>query len=234
MTVPPPGRLQTALAQTPPFSAIPEEERRRLLPHSRLRAYEKGETIFREGSDADRFQVVASGRVKIVKLAPLGREIILEIFGVGDPFGAVAVLEGLAYPASAVALEPVEVLGLSRADFFGLINRHPEVTRGLLLGLTRRLMEMTRRLAQLTAGGVEYRIASLFLKMSEGMGRQEAAGLVIPLALSRQEIADMVGTTIETAIRIMSRWNKEGIVLTERERFVIGNREVLERIVASV
>jgi CRP/FNR family transcriptional regulator len=219
-----------AMASTPPFGALPPEERKKLAPYVRVRRYEKGDVIFRENDPSERFHTVVSGRVKIVKFAPHGKELILEIFGPGDPFGAVAAYEGRPFPASAVAIEGTDVLSIQRRDFFSLIARHPEIARGLLLGLTRRLVELTQKLAQMTSGGVEYRIASFFLKLADRMGETSPSGTVIPLALSRQDIADMVGTTIETAIRIMSRWGKEGIVRTERTSFVIENRAALEKI----
>lgn len=226
------GGEEQALRATPPFNALPSEERARLGPYVRLKRYDKGETIFREGDPSERFHTIVKGRVKISKFAPHGKELILEIFGSGDPFGAVAAYEGRPFPASAVALGPTEVLSISRADFFSLIARHPEIARGLLLGLTRRLIELTQKLAQLASGGVEYRLAALFLKLADGMGRTESGKVVIPMALSRQDLADMVGTTIETAIRIMSRWGRDGVVRTERASFVIADRTALERIVS--
>ena len=221
-----------ALRRTPPFSALPPEEVRKLAPFTRARLFDRDETIFRENDPSERFYSVVSGRVKIVKFAPHGKELILEIFGTGDPFGAVAAFEGRPFPASAVALEPSEILSIQRRDFYALLARHPEIVRGLLLGLTRRLIELTQKLAQMTSGGVEYRIASMFLKLADRMGETKGGGVVIPLALSRQDIADMVGTTIETAIRVMSRWGREGIVRTERASFVIENRAALERLVS--
>lgn len=220
-----------ALGITPPFSALPPEERRRMAPFVRVRKYDRGQTIFREGDPPERFFTVVAGRVKIVKLAPFGKELILEIFGSGDPFGAVAVYEGRAFPASAVAMDTTDVLSITRADFFSLLSRHPEITRGLLLGLTRRLTELTQKLAQLSSAGVEYRIAALFLRMGGKIGRKDGDRIVIPFALSRQDIADLVGTTIETSIRIMSRWNRDRLVVTERASFVIEDPAALERII---
>jgi CRP/FNR family transcriptional regulator len=104
--------------------------------------------------------------------------------------------------------------------------------RGLLLGLTQRLVELTTRIAELSGTRVEARLARLLLKMADDIGRDERGGRFIPLALSRQELADMTGTTIETAIRIMSRWGKEGVVRTEKDGFVVLDRAALERVSA--
>jgi CRP/FNR family transcriptional regulator len=95
------------------------------------------------------------------------------------------------------------------------------------------MVELTARLAELTGGRIDIRFARLFLKLADQLGRQEQGATFIALALSRQDLADLTGTTIETAIRIMSRWNKDGVVRTEREGFVIVDRAALEGIASS-
>jgi CRP/FNR family transcriptional regulator len=112
--------------------------------------------------------------------------------------------------------------------FFTLLEQHPSLVRGLMLGMTIRLVELTNRLAQMSGTRIEPRFARLFLKLAAEMGRKERGGTFIPLALSRQELADVTGTTIETSIRIMSRWNKEDVVRTEKDGFIVVGTEVLE------
>ncbi|HKY32110.1 MAG TPA: Crp/Fnr family transcriptional regulator [Candidatus Polarisedimenticolia bacterium] len=220
---------EEALGALPPFSALEDDDRRRLAPYVRLRDHADKEVLFREGDPSDRFCTVVQGQVKVVKSTPQGKERILEILGPGDPFGAVAAYQGRPYPASALALGPVRVLSLARSDFLALIERHPAIARGLLLGLTRRLMELTRTLSQ-SSRGVEERIAAFFLKMADRLGEQRGDGIAIPLALSRQDIADVAGATLETAIRVMSRWGREGILTGEKGSFLLRDRELLERI----
>ena len=208
-----------------PFDAIPllaalrPDDREAVAPLCRLRGYDKGETIFREGDPADRIHFVHIGRVKIVKSAG-ARDIILEILGPGEPVGAVAVFERRPFPASAVTLEPSGILSIPEREFFSLLERRPEMMRHLLAGLTYRLMMVNKRLADLT-GSAEQRAARLFLTLADRVGVKTADGVRIPLTLSRQEVADLIGTTLETAIRLMSRWQKEAIVLTEKDGFVI-------------
>jgi CRP-like cAMP-binding protein len=173
---------------------------------------------------------VVVGRVKVFKTTPRGADVILEIFGPGDPVGAVAVYESRAYPATAVALEPTTCITVPRQAFFALLETHPTMVRGLLIGLTHRLVELTNRLAELSGGRVDARLARFFLKLAGDMGQQRPEGMFIPLALSRQELADMIGTTIETSIRIMSRWGKDNIVLTEKDGFVVVDRAALEAV----
>jgi CRP-like cAMP-binding protein len=168
--------------------------------------------------------------VKVFKSTPAGKELILEIFGPGDPLGAVAVYEGIPYPASAVALEHTALLRVPQREFFSMLEQHPALVRGLLSGLTLRLAELTRRLAELTGARVEARFARLFLKLAGQIGRPDRGGVFVPMALSRQEPADLTGTTIETAIRIMSRWQKEDVLHTEKDGFVILDRATLEEV----
>jgi CRP-like cAMP-binding protein len=129
-----------------------------------------------------------------------------------------------------MALEDTTCVIIPRPAFFRLLESNPSLVRGLLLGLTTRLVELTNRLAELTGGRLEPRFARLFLKLASETGRAERGGTFIPLALSRQELADMTGTTVETCIRIMSRWNKDAIVRTEKDGFVVLDRPGLERI----
>jgi len=227
----PTGSPPIPWAAIPLFQNLKQGERDSLRPLVRLKSYEEGMTIFREGDPALTFHFILGGRVKIVKATPDGRDFILEIFGPGDPVGAVAAYEERDFPATAVALEATTLLSVPRQEFFALLAANPMLARGLLLGLTRRMIELTRKLAE-RSSRVEYRIARLFLTLADRVGRSEKRGVAIPVVLSRQEIADLVGTTQETAIRIMSRWNKDGVVLTEDGGFRIPDRGALEAIPA--
>jgi CRP/FNR family transcriptional regulator, nitrogen oxide reductase regulator len=217
-----------------PFDAVPilaslkAEDRAALAPLCELLAFEKGATIFSEGDPAERIYFLFVGRVKIVKSTP-DREFIIEILGPGEPVGTVAAFERRPFPATAVAIEPSGVVSIPEPQFFSLIERRPEITRRLLAGLTLRLMTLNKRLADMT-GSVEYRMARLFTTLAERVGRKEGEAVFIPLTLSRQEIADLVGTTIETAIRVMSRWHKENLVETDKKGFRIRDVAALRRI----
>lgn len=216
------------LQTTPMFRRLAPPDRERIAARASIREYPRGTRIFTEGDPAEQFYVVTSGRVKVFKMTPSGKDVILEIFASGDILGGVAVYEGWPFPASAVALDETICVSIARRDFFELLEQHPSLVRGLLAGLTMRLVELTNRLAELTGGRVEPRFARLFLKLADEIGRPERGGVFVPMPLSRQELADMTGTTIETAIRIMSRWNKQLLVRTEKEGFVILNRAELE------
>ena len=226
------GDAAAVLKVTPVFRKLAAADLHTIAREAVVRRYEKGQVIFEQEAPSDAFYTIASGRVKIFKMLPSGKDMILEIFGTGDPLGAVAAYDGRPFPASAVALEETVCIVIPRAAFFRLLEQHPSVVRGLMLGLTIRLVELTNRLAQLSGSRIEPRFASLFLKLAGEMGRAERGGVFIPLPLSRQELADMTGTTIETGIRIMSRWGKEDVVHTEKDGFVVLDREILEALAA--
>jgi CRP/FNR family transcriptional regulator len=212
------------------YRNLSAEDQKRLAAVSLARSYDKGQTIFAEGDEPVFLFTIASGRVKVVKATPSGKEIILEIFGPGDPVGAVVAYEGKPYPASAVAIERAECLLVRRTEFFALFEGHPSFVRGFLTGMAQRIVELTRRIPEVAGGRVETRFANLFLKLADKVGQPRNGGRFLPLPLSRRELADLTGTTIETSIRIMSRWAKQGIVSTERDGFLVMDVAALERL----
>jgi CRP/FNR family transcriptional regulator len=219
-----------ALRSATLYRGLSEDDRRRIAEVALVKSWDKGETIFNEGDASDFLLTVLSGRVKVVKLQPSGKEVILEIFGPGDPVGAVVAYEGRPFPASAVALDRTSCLLVRRGPFFGLLEKHPSLVRGLLSAFTRRIVELAQRIPEVAGARVETRIAHLFLKLGDRMGRPRDGGLFIPIALSRQELADLTGTTIESCIRLMSRWGKEGVIATEKDGFLLLNRSALEEL----
>jgi CRP-like cAMP-binding protein len=212
------------------YRHLSSEDQARLARVSLARTYEKGDTVFAEGDPPHHLVTIASGRVKVVKTLPSGKEIILEIFGPGDPVGAVVAFEGRPYPASAVAIEPSSCILVRRTELFSLIDHHPGFARALLSGMALRIVELTRRIPEVAGGRVETRFAHLFLKLADRLGQPRGEARFVPMALTRQELADLTGTTPETCIRVMSRWGKEGLVTTERDGFLVHDRAALERL----
>jgi len=213
-------RVLSALGSLPVFRGLSEQDRRRLAPLAQIRDFKRGETIWQEGDPAENLTIVVRGRVKIVRHADAG-DVIFEIFGEGEPVGAIAVYNYMPYPASAVSLEPTTMLMVPRRDYFELLDRNPEFSRSIIRELTRLVLALTRKLEGQRGQRVESRIAQLFVTLGARMGRETDKGLEIPVHLSRQEIADLVGTTAESAIRVLARWGRERIVITGRGRFLI-------------
>ena len=225
------------LSMPVPFHAIPTlaslrpDDQRALEPLCLIRGYDKSDVIFTEGDPGDRIHFIYLGRVKIVKSVG-ERDVILEILGPGEPIGAVAAYERRPYPATAITLEPSSIVSIPENEFFRLLETNPEITRRLLSGLTMRLMNLNKRMADMT-GSIEHRAARVFLTLADRLGQSRGHGVFVPLSLSRQEIADMLGTTIESAIRLMSRWQKESVILTERDGFLLPDRNKLQELASS-
>ena len=211
------------------FRCLGPEETKALAPLCRLQVCERGETIFVEGARATEVSFVALGTVKIVKATPT-RNVILRIVGAGSPVGIVAAWEGRPYPGTAIAVEPSTIVHVPEREFFALTDRHPEILRQLLQMMMSRQVQLGQRVSEMT-GSVESRVAQALLDLVASAGRAEGARARLPLPLTRQEIADLAGTTVETAIRIMSRWGKEGVVLTGEDGFVVPDLDALRRLV---
>lgn len=228
-----PATPEEILRTTKPFSALPDEDRRHLAANAEVKAFAAGDPILREGDPSEHFFTIVSGRVKVFKTTPSGKDVIWGVFGPGDPVGSVAVFKEIPYPASAAALEETVCIRISRSALYSLLERHPSIARGLLLGLTQRLVELVNRVGELTGARVEPRMARLFLRLTKEIGRERRGGVFIPLPLSRQELSDMTGTTIETCIRVMSKWQKDETVQTDKDGFVVLDRETLEALANS-
>ena len=226
-------QIDDALRRSVLFRRLKPDDRQRLAAVATIHAFDKGAMLFSEGDGSELLYTVLTGRVKVFKTTPRGTDVILELFGPGDPVGAVAVYEARPNPASAVALELTSCLLIPRQAFFSMLEGYPTMVRGLLVGLTHRLVELTNRLTELSGGRIEGRLARFFLKLGTDMGQRRDDGVFIPLVLSRQELADMIGTTVETAIRIMSRWGKDGVIRTDKDGFVIVDRAALEAVALS-
>lgn len=224
---------ERTLRRAKPFSALPDDDRQLLATVAEVRRFASTERIFQEADPSEYFYTIVSGRVKVFKTTPSGKDIIWGVFGPGDPLGSVAAFKELPYPASAAALEDTVCVRIPRSALYSLLERRPSIARGLLLGLTQRLVELVNRVGELTGARVEQRLARLFLRLAEELGHEDRGGIFIPLPLSRQELSDMTGTTIETCIRVMSKWQKEDTIHTDKDGFVVLDRAILTALASS-
>jgi CRP/FNR family transcriptional regulator len=222
-------RMHAAVGSVPMFRGLSDADRGRIESIATLRTFQKGDVVWNMGDPARELTVIVSGRAKIIR-HNAGRDVILEIFQRGEAVGAVAVYNRIPYPASAVAMEPTTLLCIPSAEWFELLERHAELSRGLILELTRLNMSLARQVEEMRGQRVEVRIAQLFLGLADRSGRDTPDGVEIPIALSRQEVAELVGTTVETAIRTLSRWSREGLLLTGEKRFLVPSLEKLRAV----
>lgn len=218
------------LKSGPLFAALPADEIVALAAVAREGDYPARAFIFAEGDAPAWFWLVRSGRVKIVRQLRSGKEIVLELLGPGEPFGGVAVLEGRPYPASAQAMEASRVIRIPPEPIVALAQRHPAIVREMSLMLGRRLRAAHDSVKSLAADPVEARLAARLIRMAESEGTRDQRGLVLPFRLTRQTLADMSGTTVETTIRVLSRWLKKGLVSEEDGRLIVHSVEALREL----
>ena len=195
------------------FSKLSDSELTELAALAFERSFPAGEFIFWEGDAPDWFYIVAEGQVKALKHSSSGKEFIIAFFSPGEIFGEVAVFENKPYPASAQAVAETRVLGIKREDFLDFLASRPEVGLRIINILGGRLREAQSRLGDFAGERVEQRLARTLLMLSSKLGST--------LPFTRQEIADMAGTTTETAIRFMSRLKDGGIIRSVRGKTVI-------------
>ena len=201
------------------FSSLNEEELSELAALSIERGFMASEFIFWDGDAPEWFYIVAEGKVKVLKHSSLGREFIIAFFSPGEIFGEVAVFENKPYPASAQAVAETKVVGVKKDDFLSFLANRPQVALKIISVLGERLRDAQGRLRDFAGERVEQRLASVLLMLSVKFGTT--------LPFTRQEIADMVGTTIETAIRILSALKERGIVHSVRGKVIILDEQKL-------
>jgi CRP-like cAMP-binding protein len=216
------------ITKIPLFSSLSNEEIDEIRRCMEVRSFKKRETIFSEGEPSARFFVLVSGKVKITKMSQEGKEMIIELISGGEFFGGFAVLRGFPYPANAVAMEDSKVLLIRRTDLLRIIDRFPNIMYQVTAHLSERVREFPDTLKNIALERVESRISSLLLKLAEKAGRINAdGGIEIDMKLTKQDIAEMVGTTVETSIRVMSRFTKAGLIKNSGGRIVIRNKKEL-------
>lgn len=183
------------------------------------RSFEPGEFIVLEGDKSEWFYLVKTGRVKVVKQTPSGKEFILSVFFPGDLFGTVAAFQGVPYPASAQAIDRTTVIGMETSRLRELLARNPDMVLKMLNDLGERLEKAHSRLRDLAVERVDQRVARTLLMLAGKIGPS--------LPFTKQEIADMTGTTTETAIRVMSRLSTGGVIRSSRGKIVIVDEQRL-------
>jgi CRP/FNR family transcriptional regulator len=183
--------------------------------------FKKKEIIFSEGDPADYVYIVTKGKIKVTKLSRSGREIIIDIVSPMDLFGIVAVMSGCPYPANAVAMDNAEVLKISRNNLINILERFPKLMYCIAMNIGDRIKGSHEALKNIAVEKVESRIASLLIKLADKAGSKTDDAVAIEMKLTKQDLAEMVGTTVETSIRTMSKFKKMGIVSEKSGKIVI-------------
>jgi CRP-like cAMP-binding protein len=181
----------------------------------------RGASFFRQGSPASSLHLLTLGRAKLVRTTAEGHQVLVRIVGPGDMFGGGALVGDAVYPATAEALDVCEAIAWSGDALTRLMGRFPKLAMNALRVLATRMQELQERYQELATERVEQRVARAVLRLARQVGRKEAGGILIDMALSRQDLAELTGTTVYTVSRIVSGWQDQGLVEAGRSRLVI-------------
>lgn len=217
----------------PVFAGLSERDWDKITDLFSERQYQKDDYIFLEGEAPEALYAVRSGKVKVLRHSTDGKDVVLRVVGVAQLLGSVAVFDGGGYPGTAQAIEDCVLLVISRNDCLTLVTRFPVFALTIINDMGVRLRSSAEQIRSLAVERVEQRIARTLLKLGASAGVDTADGRVIEMPLTRQDVADMTGTTVETAIRVMSKLRRLEIIRTRRGKVVLVDLDSLQQIAES-
>lgn len=212
------------------FQGMDDESLLEVVRAGKLRRVKNEDYFFHQGDPARVLYVLVEGRVKFTQVTAEGDQVIVRMSGPGEMFGAVAALGDEVHPASGEATEDCAALGWRSDVISGLLERFPRMAINVVRFLAGRVKEFQDRYRELATERVERRLAHGILRLASQIGKPVAGGTLIDLTLSRQDIAEMTGTTIYTVSRTLSKWEGEGIIESGRERVLVRKSDALKAI----
>lgn len=206
------------------FSSFVENELNLLESSTSLKKVGKREQIFSEGLDASAFFIVVSGKVKIYKVSPDGKEHTLHIHGPGDLVAEAAIFDSMVYPASCMALEDSTLIRITREGFLNLIKKHPELSLKMMSSYSKRLRQFVSKIEELSLKDIKSRLASYLLENSN----VENGTTVCRLKYSKKELSSLLGTIPETLSRSFAFLKQKGLIVEKDNLIIIPDPEKLK------
>jgi CRP/FNR family transcriptional regulator len=232
-TKPPGLSTDHVLDRVPLFNILSRQNRERVLKTLSETQYGKHDLIFREGEPSEYFHIVKEGTVKCVRSTADGKECTLKMLMPGDLFCCDAVaFDGASHPGTAQPMGNVSILRMHKTAYFDMLKGSPDAAMEVIKYLATRLHEAQEKNKILALDRADQRLAALLADLGAKSGIQEGAGLRLPMRLTREDMANMVGATTETVIRIMSRFKRERLVAGTANRLVILNLPKLKALVS--
>jgi CRP/FNR family transcriptional regulator len=209
------------LRRVPIFSQLKDEDLEKIMSITIEKKYNKGSIIFMEGDKGEAFYFIKSGKIKIYRSSKDGKELILNIYGKNNVFAEVTIFNDVSYPATAEVIEDAVVGMILNSDLEKLIKVNSELGLNLIKVLNKRLYNAQLKLKQIALNDTYSRTAQAIIRLAEEHGKNKSEGVELKLELSRQELANMIGTARETVSRILSQFKKEGAIEISGKRIVI-------------
>jgi CRP-like cAMP-binding protein len=209
------------ITQIPLLADLPPELAARVAQEARPRSLARGDVLFSQGDKAQAVFAVLSGRLRLMQHTLEGQDVALSVFAPGDVIGLVAVIGGEEYPGTCEASDEVTVLAIPGSTFHELMSRHAPLAMRMIKLLVRRLHEAHDHVRELSSERVERRVARTVLRLANKVGVKSDNGIRIDMPLSRQNLAELSGTTLHTVSRILSDWQRNGLVDIGREQVTV-------------
>lgn len=214
--------VQELIRQSSLFKDISPDVFEQVIAVSVLRSIEEDGFFFLQGDPATHAYVLVEGRVKMIQITPNGQQIMMRIMTPGQTYGGIALLNPRAgYPATAQAVEDSTALAWDTTHLRELVAKDPSISLNVMGLMHGYITELQERQKALVTDRVEQRIARILLKLAAQSGRKIKQGVLIDLSITRQDIAEMSGTTLFTVSRTLNEWERSGLLEIGRERVVI-------------
>jgi len=219
------------MAEVSLFKDLTQDEIQTVRSGARIRQAGADEFFFLQGDQAENLYILHTGRVKLTQINPDGQQILLRIITPWTLFAAIALVgKTTLYPVSAQAAEESTALVWSRGEMDKMLEKIPRLALNAMQLMAEYVIEFQDRYRELATERVERRLARALLRLATQSGRKTSEGVLIDLPLSRQDLAEMTGTTLYTVSRIMSQWETRQLVVSGRERVVVCNPHGLVKI----
>lgn len=212
---------RSLVAQLPMFSGLAPAEQEDLLREARSVRYPKSTAVFEQGAEADRFFVLLHGHLRVEKTTPQGQQTVVRYVSAGEMFGVAQAMNLSHYPATAVAAVDSIALSWPSASWARLVSKYPSLGASALQIVGSRLQDTQARVIEISNEQVEQRVAHALLRLAKQAGKKVGAGIEIDFPITRQDVAEMTGTTLHTVSRILSAWESQGLVEGKRQRIVL-------------
>lgn len=219
-----------AFAATDLFAGLPLSVLKTVASAARERRIPAGAPIFNQGDKGIRAHIVIKGSVRISQYGTDGTHMVLRFIGPGELFGTVPLFTNRRYPADAIALTETTEASWSEAALLDLITRHPQIAINTIRIVGTRLQDAQERMRELGTQRADQRIARTLLRLARHSGHNTAVGTTIAFPLRRKDVADMAGTTLHTASRVLTGWERAGFLTSHRRHLTIRNLSRLTRI----
>jgi len=215
--------LQELIAKIPLFAGLEPEVRRPLAALVRVRSYSARQFVVWEGESGGTLFVSLSGYFKAVTNGSDGKEMLLSVMGPGEVLGELSVLDGQPRSASVIAIEAGELACIERPALLALMASSPSLAIGLIEVLARRVRSLTKRFETLSCQEVPERLAQALLQLAEKHGQTAGSRVRIPVRLSQQDLASMVGATRESVNKQLRKWTSAGMLKRETGCMIIAD-----------